>query len=276
MNVLDIDLDFFLDKTVDGRSDDPANRPDEYGIVPWSVADVTDFLENTLNVGMNNSGAVVQSHHEVFYQWKNLIEARELVVPFKVVHVDAHSDLGLGCLSSTYLHSEFLSIEVSNRPKARYGRDGINFGSFLAFAFGCRWISEADFVINHNWHDDIPRHLLSQESYELVEERAPTSVLPYGDYELEIEIMRTSRSDDGTITWDIMEERKSIGEPTVPFNIVSLENVGARYSDTKWDYVFLSHSPGYVPSYADHLLEQIGKYIGNSKTHLSDWESLSQ
>lgn len=179
-------------------------------------------------------------------------------------------------VTKTYLHSEFLSIEVSNRPKARYGRDGINFGSFLAFAFGCQWISEADFVINHNWHDDIPRHLLSQESYELVEERAPTSVLPYGDYELEIEIMRTSRSDDGTITWDIMEERKSIGEPTVPFNIVSLENVGARYSDTKWDYVFLSHSPGYVPSYADHLLEQIGEYIGNSKTHLSDWESLSQ
>lgn len=100
LNVLDIDLDFFLDKTVDGRSDNPANRPDEYGIVPWSVADVTDFLENTLNVGMNNSGAVVQSHHEVFYQWKNLIEARGLVVPFKVVHVDAHSDLGLGCLSS--------------------------------------------------------------------------------------------------------------------------------------------------------------------------------
>ena len=246
---------------MDGRSDDPAKRPDEYGLVPWSVADVTDFLQNALNLREAHPGAIVQSHHDVFYQWRDLIEARELVVPFRVVHVDAHSDLGMGFPSWTYLHSEFLSMDVNDRPRARNGDYGINFGSFLAFAFGCRWISEADFVINHNWHDDIPRHLLSQKTYEFVEERSPTSVLPYGDYELEIEIMRTPKWDDRTSTWNIMEERKPIGEPTVPFNIVSLENIGFRYSNTKWDYVFLSHSPGYVPSSADHLLTQIGEYI---------------
>jgi hypothetical protein len=184
-------LDFFLDESVNDRSDDPANRPDEYGISPWPTADVIDFLENTLNISMNNRGAVVQSHHEVFYQWKKLIETHQLVSPFKVVHVDAHSDLGMGSTSWTYLLSDFLSMDINDRPEAQQGDDGINFGSFLAFAFGCRWISEADFIINHNWHDDIPRNLLSQESYELVRERAPMSVLPYGDYDLEIEIMRS-------------------------------------------------------------------------------------
>ena len=143
MNVLDIDLDFFLDESVSDRSDDPANRPDEYGIVPWPAADVTDFLENTLNLKMNTSGAVVQSHHEVFYQWKKLIEAQQLIVPFKVVNVDAHSDLGMGSTSWTYLQSDFLSRDLNDRPNAPQGDDGINFGSFLAFAFGCRWISAA-------------------------------------------------------------------------------------------------------------------------------------
>ncbi len=231
MNVLNIDLDFFQDQSVYDRSDDPANRPDDDGIVPWAVGDVKDFLENTLNVGMNNAGAVVQSHDEVFYEWKKLIQARELVVPFRVVHIDAHSDLGVVCQSWPYFHSEFLSIDVANRPEARQGDEGLNFGNFLAFAFGCRWISEADFIINHDWREDIPRRLLSQKSYELVKERAPSGVLPYGDYKLEIEIMRTPTW-DWMSTWNIFEERKPIGEPIVPFNIVTQENVGTRYSNT--------------------------------------------
>ena len=68
MNVLDIDLDFFLDASVSHRDDDPANRPDEYGLQPWSTTQTTDFLEKTLNVRMNSPGTVVQSHHEVFYE----------------------------------------------------------------------------------------------------------------------------------------------------------------------------------------------------------------
>ena len=32
MNVLDIDLDFFLDRSVGVRADYPANPPDEYGL----------------------------------------------------------------------------------------------------------------------------------------------------------------------------------------------------------------------------------------------------
>lgn len=117
MNVLDIDLDFFLDHSVSHRGDDINNRPDEYALVPWTTTAVSEFLENTLNVGMDNSGAVVQSHDEVFHKWKTLIERNDLAVPFKVVHVDAHSDLGLGSLSWTYLHSRFLSMNVQTHEK---------------------------------------------------------------------------------------------------------------------------------------------------------------
>jgi hypothetical protein len=180
MNVLDIDLDFFLDRSVHNRADDPSSRPDDQGIIPWPAQEVANFVETSLNIGTNNPGRVVQNHDEVFYQWKTLIEANELTVPFKIVHVDAHSDLGMGFHSWPYLHSEFLSMDVRERPGARRGDDGVNFGSFLAFAVGCRWISEIDFVINPNWLDDIPRYLLSRPSYELVEARSPMGVLQYG------------------------------------------------------------------------------------------------
>lgn len=262
MNVLDIDLDFFFDRRVDGRSDDPGKRPDEDGLVPWSVTEVTDFLENTLYLTPKRPGSVVQSHDEVFFLWRNLIDAGELEAPFKLVHVDAHSDLGMGFPGWTYLHSEFLALNVSDRPKAQLGDYGINFGSFLAFALGCRWISETDFIINQNWHDDILRSLLTQSSYEYVEEKAPMGVLPYGKYDLEIELMQTPKWEP-TSSWEIMDERKSIGEPRIPFRIIPIESIGARYSKTNWDYVFLSHSPGYVPSYADHLLKQIAGYIAD-------------
>ena len=260
MNVLDIDLDFFLDRSVHNRADDPSNRPDDEGIVPWQVHKVTNFVETTLNIGTNNAGRIVQNHDEVFYQWKTLIEANELTVPFKIVHVDAHSDLGLGFPSWQYLHAEFLSIPVSERPGAKQGNDGVNFGSFLAFAVGCRWISEIDFIINRNWHDDIHPYLLSGPSYKLVDERSPTNVLPYGDYDLTLELMRIE-SLDLMSEGNLIQLRKPVGEPRVPLNIITIENVGNRYSSTSWDYVFLSRSPGYVPSYADHLVDPISKYI---------------
>jgi hypothetical protein len=260
VNVLDIDLDFFLNRRLDGRSDDPNKRPDDDDLIAWSAADVTAFLEGTLNI-RKSPGAIVQSHDEVFYHWRNLIDRRELAAPFRVVHVDAHSDLGMGFPSWAYLHSEFLSMSISERPNAKKGDWGVNFGSFLAFAFGCRWISQADFVINRNWHDDIPRTLLSQKSHELVEEKAPNGVLPYGGYELEVELMQTPIWDPMTSLWDSMEVRKPIGEPRVPFNIIPAESVGDRHAHTGWDYIFLSHSPGYVPRSADHLLDHIGEYI---------------
>ena len=260
MNVLDIDLDFFLDRSVHNRADDPSNRPDDEGIIFWPAHEVSNFVETTLNIGTNNPGRIVQNHDEVFYQWKTLIEANELTIPFKIVHVDAHSDLGMGFPSWPYLHSESLSMPVSERPRAKQGDQGVNFGSFLAFAVGCRWISEIDFVINTNWHDDIARYLLSGPSHKFVDERSPASVLPYGDYCLTLELMQIE-SFDLMNEGNLIERRKPVGEPRVPLNIITIENIGDRYSNTSWDYVFLSRSPGYVPSYADHLVGQIGKYI---------------
>lgn len=62
---------------------------------------------------------------------------------------------------------------------------------------------------------------------------------------------------------DIFSLRSRRGEPVIPLNIVEAELAAGRYTDIQWDYVFLSHSPGYVPRKADARLSVIGAYIGD-------------
>ena len=41
---------------------------------------------------------------------EELLEQGKLTDPFEVVHVDSHADLGLGCSSSDFLQSAFLTL----------------------------------------------------------------------------------------------------------------------------------------------------------------------
>ena len=47
MRVLNIDLDFFLNDRAHNRPDDPSDRPDDWGLVPWKSSDVVRYLEDT-------------------------------------------------------------------------------------------------------------------------------------------------------------------------------------------------------------------------------------
>src|ERR1041384_5829102 len=156
MHILNIDLDFFMEGSVTGGDHDLAHRPDQLEVNPWAAKDVVDFLENKLNIGEKNFGNIVTDHDEVFYLWKSLIGSGKLSVPFNVVHVDAHADLGLG-YDLDYLYTDFLSLPRADRPYAPRSDKGINLGSYLSYAVRCRWISGIDFVVNRNWGDDIPR-----------------------------------------------------------------------------------------------------------------------
>ena len=51
-------------------------------------------------------------------------------------------------------------------------------------------------------------------------------------------------------------------EPEVPFNYI---NSNTFESDGKYDYVFLTQSPGFTPETSDLLIPIFEKYIKNSK-----------
>lgn len=253
MRVLNLDLDFFLNERAHGRKDDPNSRPDNWGLVPWKADAVVEFIENALNLRTKVPGAVVVSHHEVFYHWRDLIERGALNTPFFACHVDAHSDLGCGTPAWVYLHSDFLELSLAARRYPMEGDEGLNFANFMAFAIGNRWFSAIDFVVPSFWRNDFPIPMF------------PSSEVLKPNRELQIELLHAPREQ---IEACVSEGRrrvtsilKSRNEPKIPLHLLAHDSVRGRYDGQNWDYVFLSHSPGYVPTAADALLPVISAYI---------------
>ena len=96
MNILDIDLDFFLDGRENFATDSGDVRADRLN--PWEKERVINFIENELRLSteIKVPGCGVTSHHEVYFELKKLIEGSHLTTPFDVYHIDAHADMGLG------------------------------------------------------------------------------------------------------------------------------------------------------------------------------------
>jgi hypothetical protein len=97
MTVLDIDLDFFLQQRVTGPR---RRRPSCKDIAPWAASAVEKFLVQQCGLDSRKPlpGSIVKEHHELFDIWQHLIETGQLTVPFDLVHIDAHADVGMGGL----------------------------------------------------------------------------------------------------------------------------------------------------------------------------------
>ena len=128
MKVLDLDMDYFMEHiacipfSVSDRLDE-----DNYGDTVWSEERVRNFLENNLGLSKKNTipGRVVVGHKESIFFWEELLEQGKLTDPFEVVHVDSHADLGLGCSSSDFLQSAFLTLPVETRRRIRDDDEGV-------------------------------------------------------------------------------------------------------------------------------------------------------
>lgn len=254
MRVLNLDLDFFLNEAVYRRSDDINERPDDEGLVPWEADAVIRFLEDSLNLRARCPGRVVRHHDEVFFIWREMLQRNAMTAPFFVCHVDAHSDLCMGSTACTYLHSDFLELPLLQRQYPKEGDDGINFANYMSFAIGNRWISEIDFIVPSFWRADIPWWSLADEFI------GRTNETVMRGNQVQIELMYAPREKIRSLA-PFSKIRKPIGEPKVPFNIISYKSLFNRYRDVHWDFVFLSQSPGYVPTSGDALIPVIESYI---------------
>lgn len=254
MQVLNIDLDFFLNKPVHDRPDDINARPDDEDLVPWESDAVIRFLEDSLNLRAPCPGKVVTHHDEVFFIWRELLQRNVMTKPFFVCHVDAHSDLGIGSSSGIYLHSEFLELPLLQRQYPKEGQGGINFANYMSFAIGNRWISEIDFIIPPFWRVDIPYWSLADESIDCPDETLRKGI------QVQLELMYAPREKILSAA-SFKKIREPIGEPKVPLNIIPYKSLLNRYRDAHWDFVFLSQSPGYTPTASDALIPVITSYI---------------
>ena len=149
MIVLDLNLDYFMKKVASSNEESITDRlPDkDYGSCVWNEDEVRNFIENNLCLSKKNriKGCIVKGHNEALFFWKNLIDQNKLVVPFSVIHVDSHADLGLGYSSLDYIKNTLLKYPVENRFENRlYKKDevyrDVGIGDYLLYAIAFRWI----------------------------------------------------------------------------------------------------------------------------------------
>lgn len=242
MRILDVDLDFFLDKIDrDNRSDGPRLKDDEYK--PWSEAEVRVFLENRCGLSRSKRipGKFIVNHHEAFFWWRELLQSGKLTKPFEVVHVDAHADLGAGTLafSAAYVAYDLLHRPPEARDTPEADGTKFNAGNYLLVAIACRWLSKLVYVMHpKNNLEDCEGWIFAEDGY-LETISLPKCKKP----EIAIPGVRATVLDR---------------EPPVEFDI----SVPDKFSDRgDFDFMVLCQSPGFTPKSADALISVIMEYM---------------
>lgn len=245
MRILDFDLDFFANDIAHFRSDF-GERVDSSEIQPWAEKDFREFLETRCGLSKRNKvhGRVVKHHNEAFYFWRDLIKNNQLKEPFKVIHIDAHADLGLGDASWAFIMTNLLHRKPEKRlhpERIRYESKYHKFGpgNYLAYAIACRWVSSLIFVTHPNWDNDIQPMILKDFDDD-------SGFIQLRKYPKEIDTFRLKGINPIEL------------EPEVPFSIIpSSEFV----NDDKEVIAVLAQSPGYTPVESDKLIPIFMEYI---------------
>ena len=60
----------------------------------YFLYEVPSFIPSSYKNRVN--GKIVTHPHEALYYWSDLINSSKIHVPFEVIPVDSHADLGLG------------------------------------------------------------------------------------------------------------------------------------------------------------------------------------
>ena len=244
-SILDIDLDFFLDKIAYSRLSARRLKLRKYH--PWSLDEIRMFLEEQCGLNKANKvrGRVVERHDGAFLFWRELIENNQLKVPFEVIHIDSHADLGCGDKSWKYIMGELLDLSPHDRmyPKEDQG-NGLNFGNYLAFALACRWINKLIFVIHPLWRYDLV-------AYYFKDYYVPTGELQFKKYEKR-RLNRKFKKKFYETTPDELEPL------IIPLERIRLWNFK---NEKPISYVVLSQSPGFTPKTSDEVIPIFKEYI---------------
>lgn len=265
MRLLDLDMDYFMDNIATDISEDSNERlPEEYyGSCVWTAERIIDFLENHLGLSKTKKlkGRIVSGHNESLLFWKDLIQKGDLVIPFEVIHVDSHADLGLGYSSWQYILDRLLLYPVIERPlHNRYinynGNESVEgIGDYLLFAIAYQWISKLTYCANPNGdkNDYVLETLKNfQENY-------------IWDKPVQNILQLVHNSDMERPECDASDAIKEIyfntakKDPEVPMLVIpTIEDV--QY-DGDFDYVVMAQSPNYTPASADFIMDVFREYI---------------
>lgn len=246
MNFLNLDLDFFINEIAQFRGKGDGRLSPTYK--PWTRRKVRQFLEDQCGLSTKNPipGRFVSHHDGAFDYWRDLVGDLENPLTIDLVHVDAHSDLGLGDGGWKYLMEDVLHWPIKDRSTARRsGANGLNLANYLAFAVACRWIKSITFVLHPKWPGDLM--WLHFKNFDT------NSGL------IELKCYMPDTIDVSRMNLDQIKSLPPVRtEPSIPFTKVPLPSF--RHTDG-FDSALLCHSPDYTPRAADNLISVFADYI---------------
>lgn len=264
MRFLDIDIDYFMEEI--------AHTPDliqerlsekEYGKCVWNKERVRIFIETNLGLSCDKKipGRIVKEHNESIAFWQELITLKKLTLPFEVIHIDSHADLGLGYDSWTYILDCLLSYPVEERPRHNRYTDCYNntheesIGDYLLFAIAYRWISKIIYCANPNGdkNDYLPNILKNFEENYIWDDPVENTIQLLHNPTMKFP---KNRDPSNYKTQYILQSQK---EPEVPFIIIPTTEDAHFNGD--FDYIVVAQSPNYTPKSADFIIDIFKEYI---------------
>ncbi len=243
--ILDIDLDFFLDRIFYGH-DEPQGRLSSRDYIPDTKETILRYLIE--RCGLQESeplpGALCEHHVEVFDHWEAMLQEGVLSAPFEVVHLDAHADMGLGNLSCLYIAEEMLAQPLEER-EVPGGNDpwSLNNCNFLIYALALRWIGKLTYVHHPEWKDDIQWMHMKDFS-------TTSGIIQLKQFE--------PGFTDGLEDFMKIKDLPFRAEPEIPMEVVERKDYRAN---AKPDFVFITQSPNYTPPTMDPIFEKMGCLI---------------
>ena len=230
--ILNIDLDFFLSTKPDWPQKYIGYRQIDENFDVLDKNTVKNIFEKHLNIYKQNSikGSVICDHEYAYFQWKRQIEKKYLHPPFRLIHLDAHSDLGMcGIGGQDGLLS---SLRQNNKLPDEY-EEQLHCGNYLALAIYNNWISEIVFVYTDNLGrpQDFPKIFFDNGS--------------------QIDLNNSLENEYTVNFFDING-----------FYInIKIQNIKDLFFKDSVDYVSFALSPKYTPPKADKLIPLIIQYI---------------
>jgi hypothetical protein len=258
--VLHIDIDFFVDPVVYYRTD-TGTRPSGREFRADPLEAVTRFAEEQclLDARTPAPGASVVHNDEVFGAIEERLRVGSLTAPFEMIHVDAHSDLGVGENDRSFerITTDILHRPIAERPAGvRSGAGALGFGNWLAYCLACRFIDKLTIVrhpnAKHDFHAAYFADYIPPDWHPRVDRR-----------EAHVRMQPLTREELDARRWQLTGRwgaklAHPVEQPLIPTTIVQR---AAFQLDRAPDFLFLCLSPGYSPASADRIFRALKKYL---------------
>ncbi len=254
LNILDIDLDFFLNNIAYWAE---GGRLSSENYFPWEEDRVRWFLEKKCKLSTNKriKGKVFKDHNEVFFFLRDLAFNMHETVKFSIDHIDAHSDTGNGDLGFNYIFKDLLHRSKALRmfPK----ESEVKISNYLIFLACADLMRSLNYVSLENDYSDLgfmyfnlPKYLHKKDRY-----GQPKLKLPHS---IQLRLYNKSRFKIGVNIWQLAYTNSDENFKRIPFR-----HIWYPYFESylKYDYIFLTKSSEYTPLESDGLIPIIKEYM---------------